>query len=228
MKGNPILVYISILIIVLPSMQSCIVPAFSEIQSARTVGTSNIEVTPSYTSVSANEEGESDGIQNHAGLRFALGLTDQVDLRAKYERIWLKDCEDCEGVSIAGMGPKFSLVEDQVAFYLPVGRAFGDDTDETWQLHPTLLLTQNIKDQIDVTFAPKYLITFCEDCDDLLALNFGLGLSDDFDKWAFRAEYGILHNLKEDTPGHYGQFSLGLSWIFSGQSKANNPSGMLH
>lgn len=194
-------------------LQSC-APVFSELQSARTVGQNHVEVTPSYTSTSVTSEGETAGIQNHLGIQVAYGITDFLDFRARYENIWAKGGGLFEGsISVIGFGPKVSIVENRVAFSLALGRALGEGSSETWQLHPTLLLTQPIiEDKIEATLSPKYLITFCEGCDNLFAFNLGLSLSSDLEKWAIRPEYGIL--LPPGGGGFYSQFSLGISTTF--------------
>lgn len=202
------------------SLPGC-APVFSELQSARTVGKKNIELSPHYSSTSFSSDGNTDGVQNHLGLQIGYGLSDKFDIRARYERIWLKDMGDAdgglgEGVDIFAIGPKYSLVRDRLSVSAPVGRAFGSDYSDSWQLHPTVLWTTPIKpDKFEITLAPKYLITFCEDCDDYVAVNLGLAISDDLNTWAIRPEYGLLYNPGED--GHYGQFSIGFSYIIKNE-----------
>lgn len=113
-----------------------------------------------------------------------------------------------------GIGPKYSLLQNRIALYVPVGRAFGEeDLDESWQMHPTLLLTQPLlKDKIDLYLAPKYLITFCDECDDLFAVNAGLALSNNISSWSIKPEYGMLFNYGEK--GFFSHFSIGFSKTF--------------
>ncbi len=192
-------------------------PVFSELQSARTVGEGNYEFTPSYSSVNFSNDGETEGIQNHLGVQIAYGISDKWDLRARYERVWLKGDMDTdggigEGWDVIGIGPKYSVIKNKFAVALPIGRALGMDTEDTWEIHPTILLTAPIiMDKVEITFAPKYLITLCDGCEDFMAVNVGLSLSSDLNRWAIRPEYGHLYNFGED--GHYGQFSIGFSWL---------------
>jgi hypothetical protein len=195
-------------------LQGC-APVFSELQSARTVGDNRVEFTPSISTVDYTEDGEREGLQNHIGLQAAYGITDKIDIRARYERIWIKEEGIDEGVSVFGIGPKFSLLENKIALYIPIGRAFGDETEETWQIHPTLLLTYPaVEDKLDITLSPKYLITLCEGCEDLIAVNLGLSFGNDLKQWSIRPEYGILFNPGES--GYFGQFSIGYSTTFGG------------
>lgn len=198
------------LLLILISIQNC-APVFSDLQSARLVGKGNFEVTPSYTSVSFGEDGESDGVQNHLGAQMAFGLSEKVDLRARIEHIWLKE-DDSYNEQVFGIGPKFSFVKDRVAGYLPVGFALSD-IGETVGIQPTLLFTLPlVPDKLDFNPSAKYLIQFCEDCDNLVAFNLGLAFSEDISRWALRAEYGLLYNPGES--GHFAQFSFGFSYIF--------------
>ena len=203
---------ILILAVIAMSLSSC-APVFSELQSARTAGQGNIEATPSFSTVSFSHEGESEGIQNHIGLQLAYGITATVDLRFRYEHIWFKDSEADQTYNVIGLGPKFSLLENNIAFYLPLGRALGENTSETWQLHPTMLFTYPaLNNKLDITFASKYLIAFCEDCDNLVALNLGLAISEDVRRWAVRPEFGMLFNPGES--GHFWHLSLGFTYGF--------------
>lgn len=126
--------------------------------------------------------------------------------------MWSKDSEDREGYSVIGIGPKFSLVENKFAFYLPIGKALGENTSDTWQMHPAILFTiPAVKDAMDITLSPKYLIRFCEECDNLVAVNLGISFSNDMNKWSFRPESGVLFNPGES--GYFMHFSIGFSYI---------------
>jgi hypothetical protein len=188
-------------------------PVFSELQSARTVGKNRLELTPAYSAAYATvEEMKGEKMQSHIGVRANYGLTSRFDVGLRYERIWLtEEAEADRGISIVGVSAKMALLENRVAVSLPLGRALGEDSKDSWQLHPTLLLTlPAVPDKVDITLAPKYLLTFCEDCEDLFAVNIGLALSNDLNKWAIRPEYGLLYNPGEK--GHYSQFSLGITF----------------
>jgi hypothetical protein len=192
-------------------IQSC-APVFSELQSARTVGKNKLEVTPSYSDVKMKDEGKNYDVQSHLGVQLAYGLSPKVDLRFRYEYIWFKDNGFKDGIKVMGIGPKFSLSENKVAFAVPIGRAFGEGTEETWEIHPTFLFTiPAIKDKLDINISPKCLIPL-NGGDVLVAINLGFSISDNFNKWALRPEYGIL--FKPGESGYYHHLSLGFSWTF--------------
>jgi hypothetical protein len=192
-------------------------PVFSELQSAKLVGPGHIEVTPSFSSVSVSSEGESEHIQNHYGIQAALGVSSMMDFRLRYERVSVDlqdmDSDESFGVNVLGFGPKFSLVKDMVAAYFPVGFAFGEDIEvsETWQIHPTLLITVPISKYIEFNPSAKVLIPLKGEQDTLVAFNLGTAISANLEKWAIRPEIGFLYNPGES--GHFMHFSIGFTYF---------------
>src|SRR5690606_16090129 len=167
-------------------------PVFSDLQSARTVGQGRVELTPHYTSASVSDGESSEGIQRHVGLQAAIGITPRFDIRLRYENVWLNDTGFGDGISLLAIGPKVSLLENHIALSVPIGRALGEGTLESWQIHPTLILTlPAVPDKLDVTLAPKYLVSLCSDCENYIAVNMGLAISSNLRKWAIRPEFGL-------------------------------------
>jgi hypothetical protein len=183
-------------------------PTFSDLQSARLAGKGRIELTPSFSSVSASGDEASGHVQNHFGGQVATGVSDKVDLRVRYEYV---DAEG-EGIHILGMGPKFSLVPDRAAFYLPVGTGIADriQSGDLFQIQPTFLYTQPVNPNFELTGSGKAILWVDRDVDDLVAFNLGAGISSDLQRWAIRPEGGILINPGED--GRYWHFSLGFTY----------------
>ena len=182
-------------LVVLTTVQSC-VPVFSDLQSARTVGAGQVELTPFGTF----NEG-----QNEFGANIAIGLSPNIDLRARYEYVSLGEGE---GTGVFGIGPKFGIIPGRIAAFLPVGNALNEEYSANWQIQPTMLLTQPIvPDKLEATLSPKYLVYFCDSCGGLFATNVGLAWGTDLNKWAIRAEYG-----RAFSDGSVGQFSLGFSF----------------
>ncbi len=190
---------------------SCVAP-FSDIQSAKLLGKGNVEVTPSFSSVSATSEGETNHVQNHYGVQAGFGLSKFMDLRLRYERITGDiDEETSFGVNVIGFGPKFRLAKDWLALYVPVGLAFGTDvtSSETWQVHPTLLATWALGKSFELNPSAKVMIPFKKnEIDTLYAFNLGAAISTDVSKWAVRPEIGICTNFQG---GHFMHFSIGFS-----------------
>jgi hypothetical protein len=171
----------------------CAAP-FSELQTARLAGPGRVEVTGTYSSVSATDEGKTEKIQDQYGVQVATGISDKADLRLRYERITDPDAPDWV-VNAVGVGPKLALAPDHVAIYLPVGCAFGEDIEvsETWEFHPALLLTGEVGPYVDVTGSFKSLIGLTgEDRNLRFAANLGMGFGPDLDRWAIRPEVGVM------------------------------------
>ncbi len=194
-------------------------PPFSELQSAKLVDEGEFEIAGHYSAVSLHldigdddQEGGEDGqIQDDIGVQLAYGLTETMNLRFRYEYINVGD--SLITAHAIGFGPKFSLAEDVIALYVPVGFALGDDikTEDSWQLHPTILLTSTHGDVLELNASVKYILTFAGDQDDLMAFNLGLGLSSDLERYAIRPEGGLLIDPGEDS--YYWHFSVGFSFF---------------
>lgn len=199
------------LLLVLAASTAC-APPFSELQSARLAGRGRVEVTPSYSDVRFSGEGETEKVQSQFGVQLGTGIAEKADLRLRLERISVsEDGEDVE-VYVVGGGPKFALVPDRVAFYLPVGFAFGSDieTSETFQTHPTLIGTLPLSRGLDVTGSTKALVPLGNDHDITVAFNLGLGIGEGISPVVLRPEVGMLINPGEE--GRFWHFSLGLSY----------------
>jgi len=199
-------------LLIILSINGC-APVFSEMQDARTVGKNNVEGTASFSSAGFTTDGESDHLQNQVGFQAAAGLSDAIDLRLRYALVIVDDdiLEDAS-VHVLAIGPKVSLIKDRLSVYLPVGFAFGDDVPEdanTWQIHPTLLGTIFVSDQLDINPSLKVLVPFEEDSDITVAFNFGLGLRLN-ESFTLRPEFGVLVNPGEE--GHFKQFGLGVTF----------------
>jgi hypothetical protein len=183
---------------------------YSSLQSAKLLVKGKYEITPSYSSISFSNDGESEKVSDNFGIQLGLGISDKVNLRFRYEQI-SPDFPGINSYSFLSLEPKFSLEKDRVAFSVPFGLFTGSNIEESdaFQIHPSLYFTMPVSKNIEINFSPKYLIFLEENTDDLVAINAGLGLSTDLSKWAVRPEIGYLFNPGEE--GHYFSFSLGVS-----------------
>lgn len=183
-------------------------PTFSELQSAKLAGRGRFELTPSYSSTSFTNNGETEKVQDHFGLQFATGMSDRTDLRVRYELIRAGG----DNVNVVGVGPKFGFNEGRFALYTPIGFAFGSgiDVSKSFQLHPTALFSIPIGEHTELDLSGKALIPFDQgDQDNLLAFNLGFGFGSDLNDWVIRPETGILINPGED--GAFWHLSLGFT-----------------
>ena len=194
-------------------------PPFSELQSAKLVDEGEFEIAGHYSAVSLHldmgdddQEGGGDGrIQDNIGVQLAYGLTEAMNLRFRYEYIDVGD--SLITAHAVGFGPKFSLAEDVIALYVPIGFALGEDikTEDTWQLHPTIIVTSTHGGVLELNASVKYILTFAKGRDDLMAFNIGLGLSPDLERYAIRPEAGLLIDPGEGS--YYWHFSVGFSFF---------------
>lgn len=211
MKKSPLLKlcipFFAFLLIFLTN--SC-APVFSEFQDARTVGKSKAEFSGSYSGVRFidTEDDASGKAQDQIDVQAGFGLTDKIDIRARYTYAWI---EDLKG-NVLSVGPKFSLLKDRISAFVPLGVGIVSDEDSsstTWQIHPTLLTTFPVGERVDINPSLKYLIALEEDSDNLVAINLGLGIKVN-DAFIFRPEYGILMNPGES--GYYSHFGFGMTF----------------
>jgi hypothetical protein len=184
-------------------------PVFSDLQSARLLPKGAVEVTPQGTATWFSDPDESEHVQNHVGAQVAVGLSDRVELRSRYERILVGD--DGGGANLVALGPKIGLVRDRLALHLPVGLAFaGDSESVAWATQPALIATFPLSETVELNPSVKYTIPI-NDADGFrgLALNLGLGLGPRDGTFAFRPEAGVM--FAPDDVKYY-QASFGLSF----------------
>jgi hypothetical protein len=199
-------------------LSGCVAP-FAEMQSARLVGRGNVEITPGYSYVKVGAESESQKAQDDFSLQVATGVSDRVDLRARYEMIRLSgEGWDNRTSNVLSLGPKIGLAPDRVALYAPVGLGFGGGltASDTWMFHPTLLFTIPVSPGFEINPSAKAQIWLNNpDAHNLLAFNLGFGIGSDVREWAVRPEVGLLVDPRDH--GHAWHFSVGVSRLIEGR-----------
>ncbi|MBN7816536.1 sterol desaturase family protein [Algoriphagus pacificus] len=209
MKSHSNIFSLLLIIVLLLILTNACVPVFSDMQSARTLGKGNFEVTPFYTNSAADSE--SKGV-TQVSANLGIGLSENIDIRGRISHLWFNG-EGGGGSTIFGIGPKFSMVPERLSLFIPVGSSFDVDS---WQLQPTLFYTQPIVEKkFEATLSPKYIFNLCRDCSGFFATNLGIAYSKDLTKNAIRAEYGRIFS----DGGGLGQFSLGYSFVLSKKNK---------
>jgi hypothetical protein len=190
------------------------VTVFSEFQSARTLGEGNKEITANISAINYTGEGESDYHQTNIGVQFGVGLNKSVDLRFRIENLNLEgEPGDNFKYYAVGVGPKISLIKDKMSVYVPIGFAIGEDlnTDETFEIHPTLLYTLPVSDDFEVNTSGKYILAFEDDRNNAVAFNVGVGIFKN--SFIFRPEIGFMV-YPSDTDLIFFQFGTGMSYNF--------------
>jgi hypothetical protein len=183
---------------------------FSEFQSARLAGRGEAEVTAHYSTMGISGE----FVQDHVGVQAGFGVTNSVDIRARYERLWVEGL-DAEYLDVFGFGPKISMHPDQAAFYLPVGFAFGSDVEssKTWEAHPTVLTTYTVNPNLDFNLSIKVLLSLNNDSgyNTRLAVNFGFGIGPESLTYTFHPEAGFMVYTEGGDPFYHVGLGISLS-----------------
>ncbi len=170
-------------------LAGCSAP-FSEFQDARTVGKGGWELSGNYSGVFVNDT----KLQDQFGAQGAFGITDDVDFRARYERIDVED-SDSNPFEVYGFGPKISIRRDRQAIYLPIGFATGHrvSTKETWEAHPMMLFTKPLGPGFDWNSSIKVMIPLASGgADPRGAINVGFGIGPADRRFVFRPEAGMM------------------------------------
>lgn len=184
--------------------------------SARLVGKGNTSVTPLYSRYFIGHEGETEGFGNELGLQVTQGLSEKWDLKMRLG--YIAGTEDIsDGFFVIGFAPKVSLIKNIIAFSLPIGIGFDGD-GHSFQSQPTFNFTYPaIANKLEFTLSPKYVMTLDKDVDiydsGIIAVNIGMAISKDLNKWAIYPEFGI--GFHPEGEGYVGQFGIAMSYTFS-------------
>lgn len=181
-------------------------PMFSD---ARMLRPGQVEVTPAVSPVYVTENEDTTHAWNDYGVRALFGIGSRLNIGAGYNRTELA-FEEGFGFNTIAFGPKFGLVADRVAVAVPVGFSFGEDieVDDTWQVHPTLLMTFPMNQRVDFNPAVRLLIPTREGADTLIAVHAGFGVRTGR-HLVLRPEAAVVFNPGED--GVVWTFGLGAS-----------------
>jgi len=189
---------------------------FSEFQSARLEGKGKAEITAHYSTVGFSGE----FFQDNMGFQAGIGVTDNLDWRMRYERIYV-DGGDLDHLSVIGFGPKVSMHKDQAAFYLPVGFAYGQDveTDETWEAHPTILTTYSASPEFEINISMKAMLLLNNEdgFNTRFAINMGFGIGPESLDYTFRPEAGVMFHTSGGDPFYH--VGLGLSLAYTDKKR---------
>lgn len=197
-------------LLALVAMQSC--SPFSDLHTARMTGKGAHEITPLVSSRVQIDEGElsPDPI---LGMHYSYGAYDQVDVRFSVRA-------SSAGIWIHG-GPKFSLWQNRLALYIPIGSVipYYLDTERVTfgmaELQPTLLYSHPlVQNKLEWNASAKWIerLAISQSTDiDSYAFNTSLSFSSDLRKKAFILEFGTLRYANSEFRESYAyQLSLGM------------------
>ena len=199
-------------------------PITSEMQSAKTLGKGGIEISLNSGKVSMESESSDDEmeldidgeVQNNSGASFAYGVTDNIDLRLRYENIEITAMPSEVAFSMLSLGVKYGILEDRLALFLPYTMYNNDDdsTDAAKVISPTLLYTHTLKDKYEVTPSLKYILPVGDTADDNdpgLAYNLGFGYHIN-DKFTLRGEWGQFIPSESEDDAKFSHTTFGLTY----------------
>lgn len=197
--------YISLIIIGIALLTSCAGPLLSEMQSARTVETGKLEVSPI---VQMNED------QSQLGLQLRTGINGNMDLSTKFEYGRIDNRFEESDYRLATIGIKYGFIKNILAINLPLG-VYHETDLLAYGLSPSLIGTiPIIKNKFELNLVPKYsfgLINEKDGSDESFGFFTGqvnLAMSSNLNKWAFRTEGSYTGNDKF-------YFGLGFSYTFN-------------
>ncbi|MGZ5253087.1 MAG: hypothetical protein ACXWV4_01830 [Flavitalea sp.] len=205
-------------------ISSCVsvAPVNNHFEKAGTLQKGNVELAGHYTTYTARAEGESEPANDNIGFRFGYGVSDQFDLKFRYERLIPSiKSDEFKGANYISVVPKFSLKKNQIAFLLPLSYYFYKETSDgvtnkehVYSIAPQFLFTHTNKtNNIDLTGGVKGDFVFNGGSDFLLGASIGAGFSKNLSKWAIRPEIGF--QFFPGDVGSYMNYGLGFQYTIS-------------
>jgi hypothetical protein len=217
---------LALCIFVILSLSSCVTisPVNQSYEKAGTVGKGNIEAAGSLSLYSTSQI----GLNTNPGLRIGYGVSENVDLKLRYEFIASK------GNVVSSQGntnkkadyfsiiPKFNLIKKKFSILTPFSIYNYDITLDGknqkyvgYSFAPQLIATKtNAKNTNDISFSAKgdYMWNKQPGVEDAfnVGLNLGGGISKDLDKWAIRPEIGYMFR----KAGEHNVFSYGIAYTY--------------
>ena len=207
-------------------LYSCttVAPVHATYEKAATLGKGDLELSGHYT----NYRWEGETTNNNIGFKAGIGISENADIKIRYEKLMLPDEAQESDIKINYMSviPKFSLVPDKLSIFLPVSMYSSLSKDEnrsstskSYSVAAHLIRTFTSPSR-KVDFSPSMNIEYLVNVGNrneksegyfLMGLNLGAGLSTNLDRWAIRPEVGFLYN-PAFIEG-YWNFGVGLQFI---------------
>lgn len=192
-------------------------PVAYELQSARTAGKDQLEITPSYTQVldlETKTSPEKGAVSTPAsaralGIQAAYGLSEKCDLRFRSVHFY----SPVSHKTVFSAGIKVSLLKERMAAYFPIW--FVDFRPAQFQ--PTLLVSfPLVKNKVELNPSGKVLLTLAgvnPMTGLLVAANLGFAVSTNLSRWELRPEYSLIHQRGKAWAG---SISIGLTFKLNG------------
>jgi hypothetical protein len=201
---------------------SCVSPINMTQDRAKTLGKNNLEAAGSYTQYSTKGDNSTSVSNNNYGARFGYGLSDNVDLKIRYERL-VSASEYGGAGNYLSIFPKVNLVKEKLSLIVPVSSYFDTfifDEGSRYSIAPEFLGTLTFGKTADITGMVKgdYFFSSGSNNDDFyVGFKIGFGISSDLDQWAIRPEVGHMFSVNEK--GQIWSYGVGVVYIFNFRTK---------
>ena len=195
-----IIFFFSLVIVLL--IGGCFAPVNSYYDSARMLDRNESRIGVNYTryystNISFMEDNESSftNYNNNIGLAAGYGLSEKLNLNVRYEYLKSRSDVDFLGetfndfMNYFEIGCKIRLIEEKMALGLPLG-LYIYEGGLSGSISPRLFMTFGNNEKVEFTAVPSVLLTFGDDIGIFPGVNFGVGLSNNLNKWAIRPEIG--------------------------------------
>lgn len=188
----------------------------SNFESARSLKRNNLELAGNYNSLSDSPD-FSDMSQPIIGVRIGYGITDNFDLKLRYEILFPSSNNNIDWYRhFLSISPKYTIVDEWLAVKLPINYYFWSPEEireDVFALNPTLFFTFPINHQFETGIAVNYQHFFEKETSDYYGFCWGFGFSTDLDQWAIRPEIGYQFAVDGTEP--ILSVGLGLSYNFA-------------
>jgi hypothetical protein len=198
-------------------MFACVSPVNMTQDRAKTLGKNHLEVNASYSRYAQTDNNYSNLTNNNYGGRIGYGLSDKVDLKARYERL-VSTTEGGGAANYLSLISKIGLKKDQISLLIPLSAYFDQAVFESgsrYTIAPEGIFTNTMSNHVDVTamFKTEYVFAAQDRGDDwFFGFKLGFGFSTDLDKWSIRPEGGLMVN--PDDSGQIWSYGIGLIYVF--------------
>jgi hypothetical protein len=177
-------------------------------------------ITTGYSALGAGYDGESEGYYNSLDFQLGYGISNRVNLTARYQRAWYaKEMFKEPAESFLFIGTEIKLKEDRISFFLPVGSSFsGEDIDNRFEITPTINFSLPLGEKVFFNPALELGFMFCEYCSDepWLGIDLGLGIRPN-DKITIFGEYDLVYSFEDFGDGHLYMINGGIAFQISGK-----------
>jgi hypothetical protein len=194
----------------------CFAPINSTFESAKLLEKGTIEVQGSASAYYEFEEENVLNINNNFGFAVGYGVSDQFNMKLRYERInsdysFMFQNNQIDIKELANyfeLSNKISLKKDKIALSIPIGiyqlsEESGLGNNIFGILDPRLFLTFSKSKTFEFNVIPKVHISLGDEITFMPGINVGLGLSSDLSKWAIRPEIGFDGYLTVGVGANY-------------------------